>query len=678
MTRSRFWRLTAETFLGLAAAAADLSAQILPYGDACPGTVGTLAINAGRGPVFGERLMLTASGMPNGAPVALFVGFSKRDPGLDLGVIGMPGCSLYNSADVVLPMRYSGGPPATSLPLPFPCFSLFVQAVALDPGANALGVVTSGGATVVVDPVAEVVVQRATPGNIVANSTFVSDPSTDGEPGALLFSTPVWNPGGVGGGVYNNRATGVSYSANRGQWAVFNQDLASMPTGAAFNVLLPNSGATQFVVTANAGNTLLHQLWLDHHALNSRPGAKLFVTPNRNPGGGAGVYNNTVIGVWYETGTGRWAIFNQDRSAMPIGASFNVLVADDRLASSQPAYEHPATFGSIASNYTRLDHPQLNGNPDASLLVTQRWRGVSNPNPIGVFYDSISARWAVFNQNLAPMPLNAVFNVLVGESGPRQAGFVHEVTASNVFGRLSRLSHARLDGNPDALVFCTQNWNPGGGAGVYNDHPVAVVYGLSGGWAISNEDIVSVPLGASFNVLVPNTGATQFVAAVTSANRIIHRMSIDHPSLNGNPDATIFVMPRTTSVTHRYPVGTWYNADTSRWEVFNQGRDTMRIGVFFNILVADEHLDASSEPFVHIATAANSTGQSTYLDHPELNGDPSAELLVTQRWESVYNDHTIGVWYDNNSRRWAIFNQDLAAMPTGAKFNVLVTGGCRD
>ncbi len=49
----------------------------------------------------------------------------------------------------------------------------------------------------------------------------------------------------------------------------------------------------------------------------------------------------------------------------------------------------------------------------------------------------------------------------------------------------------------------TQNWNPGGAGGTYNDAPVGVRYDLqTGRWGILNEDQSTMPLGADFNVLV--------------------------------------------------------------------------------------------------------------------------------------------------------------------------------
>jgi hypothetical protein len=68
---------------------------------------------------------------------------------------------------------------------------------------------------------------------------------------------------------------------------------------------------------------------------------------------------------------------------------------------------------------------------------------------------------------------------------------------------------------------------------------------------------------------------------------------------------------------------------------------------------------------------------SVWFDNPFTNGNPSARVLVTQNWNpngvaGHFNPHNIGVWYDG--KRWRIFNQDGAAMPFGASFNVRIEG----
>ncbi len=81
--------------------------------------------------------------------------------------------------------------------------------------------------------------------------------------------------------------------------------------------------------------------------------------------------------------------------------------------------------------------------------------------------------------------------------------------------------------------------------------------------------------------------------------------------------------------------------------------------------------------FIHRATPENISGNSTFLDEPLTNDDPNVILYVTQNWNpgggaGIYNEHPIGVWYDPDARRWAIFNQDRETMPEGVAFNVAV------
>jgi hypothetical protein len=79
--------------------------------------------------------------------------------------------------------------------------------------------------------------------------------------------------------------------------------------------------------------------------------------------------------------------------------------------------------------------------------------------------------------------------------------------------------------------------------------------------------------------------------------------------------------------------------------------------------------------FVHRATPENISANSTYLDNPLTNGHPNVIVYVTPNWNpgggaGTYNEHSVGVWYDSDAQRWAIFNQDREPMPDGAAFNV--------
>jgi hypothetical protein len=85
--------------------------------------------------------------------------------------------------------------------------------------------------------------------------------------------------------------------------------------------------------------------------------------------------------------------------------------------------------------------------------------------------------------------------------------------------------------------------------------------------------------------------------------------------------------------------------------------------------------DPGRATFIHVANAANTRDNFTDIDHTSANNHPDAIVLVTPNWSpggkgDTYNNHPVGVWYNNG--RWSIFNQDKAAMPEGAAFNVMV------
>jgi hypothetical protein len=252
-------------------------------------------------------------------------------------------------------------------------------------------------------------VHTASASNIISNWTIIDHALLNGNPDAILFVTQNWNPSGTGG-IYNNAEIGVWYDG--ANWAIFNQDLTAIPEGAAFNVFV-HSGSNDFVHTAVASNIISNWTTLDNPALNGDPSAIFLVTQNWNPGGTGGTYNTAETGVWYDGSN--WAIYNQNLAAIPENSAYNVYVH-----SGSEDFVHTATAGNIISNWTVIDNPELNSNPNAIFFVTQNWNpggtgGIYNDAEIGVWYDG--SKWAVFNQNLAAMPEGASFNVYLASDG---------------------------------------------------------------------------------------------------------------------------------------------------------------------------------------------------------------------------------------------------------------------
>jgi hypothetical protein len=86
--------------------------------------------------------------------------------------------------------------------------------------------------------------------------------------------------------------------------------------------------------------------------------------------------------------------------------------------------------------------------------------------------------------------------------------------------------------------------------------------------------------------------------------------------------------------------------------------------------------DTSTTVFTHQATAANVSGNKTYLNNPVCNGQPNAILIITENWHAsnnVGNSKVVGVYYDAGVGEWTIFVDDGTAMPIGVAYNVMVT-----
>ena len=169
------------------------------------------------------------------------------------------------------------------------------------------------------------------------------------------------------------------------------------------------------------------------------------------------------------------------------------------------AFVHRATDENSRGDYTYLSDPGIDGDPDAVVMATPMPDGGSAAGGtydynIGVWYEPQAKKWAIFNQDRAPVPAGATFQVVV-PGGPEK--FVHAAGPENTSESSTRLDDPLINGKPEVVLSVTQNWNPGGGGGVYNDHPVGSRYDAGRGrWEIFNKDGSPMPKGASFNVAV--------------------------------------------------------------------------------------------------------------------------------------------------------------------------------
>lgn len=416
------------------------------------------------------------------------------------------------------------------------------------------------------------------------------------------------------------------------------------------------SSGKHFVHIATAGNSTSNYTSLDNPNTNANPAAKLFITHNY------GVYNDHASGLWYNSGTLKWTIFSQDVSAIPVNSVYHILVADETQST---VFQHTARPSNIISNWTILSHPELDGNPDARILVTQilidTAGNIYNNREIGVWYNG--SKWAVFNQNLEAMPDGASFNVLVLKE---DNSFLHTAVSGSIQGSTTKINHAALNNNPDAIIYVTQNWNGGGSSGVYNTQNVSTYYNGTQ-WTIYNEDNgVGMVENSKYNVYI---GSSSFVHHTSSDNISADLTQFDNPLVNRDPDALVFALHNwnpfgTGTITHDKTLGVYYGANS--WGVFNQDMTAMPENIYFNIAIAPK----TDSAFLHNTTTSNISANYTTIDNPLLNGNPNAKILVQQQFVGSRNNVNVGLWYSGGSSKWTIFNEDHSTMAEGKDFNV--------
>ncbi len=261
---------------------------------------------------------------------------------------------------------------------------------------------------------ATIYVHTTTSANTSGDYTLLDNTVTNNNPNALVFVTVDFTGGAATN--FDNHQTGVWYDFWEGKWSIFNEDQAAMPIGASFNVYAlsqPASGLfVQTVTTSNTWPGFGYITLIDNPALNGNPSAHFLVTQNWNPGGKVtgGVYNNHAIGVWYSSLYGKWAIYNEDRVNLPIGASFNVV----NITGVGHAFTQVATTTNTTGDSTCMNNSLLNGNFNAVAFIVHNY-GTSGPYMADVtaVYFSISGKWCIFDGSYANMPLGTSFFVFV-------------------------------------------------------------------------------------------------------------------------------------------------------------------------------------------------------------------------------------------------------------------------
>jgi len=195
-------------------------------------------------------------------------------------------------------------------------------------------------------------------------------------------------------------------------------------------------------------------------------------------------------------------------------------------------------------------------------------------------------------------------------------------------------------------------------------------------WYIKNEEGFNIESGISFHITKAGINETAFAHSATSQNVDGYRTFINHPELNGNPDA-IFLYSHLNSVGIGNDNITGLQYFNDKWSIFNQDLSTsIPLGSdYFIVIPGNQQLT-----FIHTTSNQNGTSAYSVIDHPDLNGNPSAKLFVSHNLTESINvlNKNIGVYYQPFIEKWSVVTADLSPMPNGHSFNVMIPDGDLD
>jgi PKD repeat protein len=308
---------------------------------------------------------------------------------------------------------------------------------------------------------------------------------------------------------------------------------------------------------------------------------------------------------------------NSKRPAVKFDTTVTVTIT--RAAASKNinnTYQDSVSTSGTEPGSIRLNNSLVNGNKSAVLVVNNKYGRYVN-TPVAVEYKDNG--WYVNALRDSTFQDKTKFNILVKNQDDADA-FEHTVTRNSLVNdHVSLMDHPFLNRNPDARVFVTALVD---GPSTHNTDPVTVVY-VKNKWAVMSLTENPIPVGARFHVYVNVNDSESFVHTVDNTGTT-HISYIDNPLTNEKPDKMVFHTANQgtelTPVLNEHVTGVWYyapliftpvnpifvpinpifipvdtistgrtasTANTNRWSVYNEDRNTIIKDARFNILVLE-------------------------------------------------------------------------------------------
>jgi len=274
----------------------------------------------------------------------------------------------------------------------------------------------------------------------------------------------------------------------------------------AYELQLDRSGLHRSTA-ANVGNDYTN---IDQPGWLFTADAALLTTPVNAVSASSEMVNTLGVFV-FPFSPSNWSIYHENQQPLSAGRAFSVFAPID----GRSWFVHTTSSGSVVNQYTRLDHPELDGKPDAIAFVMHNW----NPGGVGdVYHDHrigleyVGSHWQIRNEDsAADMPSGVSFNVVIAPQYALNA--FRAYVGSSPVNEL-KLEHPLLDDNPCAAIQITRADSPFDGMFVANDVPFTLAFrrdaaDQSGHWYLyaAGPGGTVFPAGAGFNVMVQGAQA---------------------------------------------------------------------------------------------------------------------------------------------------------------------------
>lgn len=272
---------------------------------------------------------------------------------------------------------------------------------------------------------------------------------------------------------------------------------------------------------------------------------------------------------------------------------------DEKESLIAPKIPHMFVHTITDENYTRgatyLDHPLLNGKPEAKMIVTHHRQplgeGSTSFNNIraGVYYNESKSRWTIYSENSQPMPIGASFNVYVGIGNEVR---VATLSANFAFKEV-QFDYPNEHRDPTSKLAVQTYLNPNR---VHNNNSYGVRFNTQYNiWWMFQQNEEFMPNSASFFGLIDGIGVQTAQHQVLTDNLSGNKTTLDHPLLNNNPNAIIIashvfgIKGPASEVKLNKVIGVQYSYIQSRWFIFLQDQTNMPLGCVFNLFIYDEN-----------------------------------------------------------------------------------------